>query len=167
MIRRFIPILISAAFTLFLFSCQTSRVSLETPEGFAEITDTGYYFHSTAEPYRAISPEGMMLRVRVVDNYPPKKLDFWAETLQIHMEKSGYQPTGEAEEFTAGDHSGILLTWAVPYNRQVFIYLTAILIADENIIVIESAGEHSIYSKYESDIRKSLSTLALETVTAP
>ena len=61
---------------LFLSGCQTVSVQADTPEGFADISESADYY-SDVVPYRAISPEGVIFRVRSVDNYPEKGIDFW------------------------------------------------------------------------------------------
>jgi len=128
-------------------------LKVNQPAGFAE----------TAEKteYRAISPEGMLYRVRSVENYTVKDLDFWSRALKNQLVKEGYHLTDEGEEFTAADHRGVLYEWGVRYGNEDFIYLTAIIVFDKRITIAEAGGEHTIYAKYRQPILESLKSITL------
>ncbi len=137
--------------SLSLFGC--ANLEVKKPAGFAETV--------RKNEYRAISPEGMLYRVRSVDNYPVKNLDFWSKALKNQLEKEGYLLTDEGEEFTAGDHRGLLYEWGVRYGNEDFIYLTAIIVFDNRITIAEAGGEHTIYDKYRQPILESLKSITL------
>lgn len=137
--------------SLSLFSC--ANLEVKKPAGFAETVKK--------TEYRAISPEGMLYRVRSVDNYPEKDLDFWSKALKNQLAKEGYLLTKDGEEFTAGNQRGVLYEWGVRYGNEDFIYLTAIIIFDKRITIAEAGGEHTIYAKYRQPILESLKSITL------
>jgi hypothetical protein len=148
MVRRLI--LLSTA--ALLLSC--AHLSVEKPAGFAEV--------ETENRYRAVSPEGMVYRVRTVDNYPVQSLSFWSDALKNHLIKEGYTLLGEGESFQAGDYEGEFFEWAVPYGHESYIYLTAILVSEETIAIAEAAAEHTVYSEHREAVKKSLKSIVFE-----
>jgi hypothetical protein len=135
---------------LLLAGCATVRPVLEQPKGFAEYRD------ETA--YRAVSPEGVVLRVRLVDNQPAQTLEFWAEALKTQLAKSGYSPAGEeAVETRSG--KAIILEWVAPVGQEDWIYLTGMALSGSRIAVVEAAGAYPHYKKHRAAILDSLRTL--------
>lgn len=148
--RSVFPVL---AVLVFASGCVTPEVSMETPEGFAA------YSHGDA--VRVISPEGVVLRVRTVENTPPQNLAFWAEALERQMVDSGYLLIDRSDVTTlSGD--AVLLEWLAPVSDDDWIYLTAISVVDSLIAVVEAAGPSSQYATYRQDIRRSLESLRVE-----
>jgi len=137
--------------SLSLFAC--SNLEVKKPAGFAETV--------RKTEYRAISPEGMLYRVRSVENYPVKDIDFWSKALKNQLAKEGYLLTDAGDEFTAGNHRGVLYEWGVRYGNEDFIYLTAIIVFDNRITIAEAGGEHTVYAKYRKSILESLKSITL------
>lgn len=129
------------------------KPKVELPEGFAEVKNRSYY--------QAISPEGMQYKVRMVKNYPEQELEFWAATLKNHLEKEGYHLMGESAGFQAKDSPRIYFEWLMPYGNTDYIYLTAIMISRNRIVVAESAAEHMIYRRYREPVLDSLASIPL------
>jgi hypothetical protein len=102
------------------------------PEGFAAYTDT--------REIKAVSPEGVVFRVRREDNQPPAELPFWKEALKKRMLDAGYIFLGEAP-IAAGAQPGYLLELTAPYGQQDLTYLTAIFVRERQIVIVEAAGE--------------------------
>jgi hypothetical protein len=123
----------------------------ELPEGFAAV--------QSRWSYQAVSPEGMQYKVRMVKNYPEQELEFWGATLKNHLEKEGYHLMGESAGFQANDSAGIFYEWLMPYGNTDYIYLIAIMISKNCIVIAESAAEHMIYKKYREPVLDSLETI--------
>ena len=141
-----------AIVALVLAGCVTSQPVLDTPRGFAA--------YDTQSTWKAVSPEGVVVRVRLVENEPPQSLQFWAEALKVQLEKSGYTLTGEESlETKSGD--AVLLEWAAPVGEDDWIYLTALTVVVEGIAICEAAGEFELYRSHRQAILDSLSTLVI------
>jgi hypothetical protein len=147
------PTAFAAAF-LVLASCTTL---VRKPEGFAEVVP----WQVAATRYEAVSPEGMIYRVRTLKNYPVQTLEFWAQALQNHLEKEGYRSISEGRSFETADNSGMLFEWAMPYGNQSYIYLTAIVVSEKRIAVAEAAAEHTIYYRYREALLESLASITV------
>jgi hypothetical protein len=128
-----------------------SPVTLHPPAGYAVMEPDG--------SYRAVSPEGMPLRIRSFENTPEKSLDFWSEALRNHLQKEGYRPIGSMQEFQAGDIPGASFEWAVPYGSEDYIYLTALLVTRKRIYLAEAAAPYPLYEQYRAKLMESLLTI--------
>ncbi len=148
--RIFLP-----AIALLVFAdCTVIRVS--KPESFAELKGKG------SSVYEAVSPEGILYRVRTVKNYPEQDLDFWSKALKNQLVKEGYTLIRDEERFEAGKRRGVLYEWGVPYGNKNYLYLTAIIIFDNKIAVAEAAGEHTLYRKYRDSLLASLTSITVK-----
>lgn len=152
--KKSIGFIASALFVLTLASC----VSLvQKPEGFAEISPQ----QVTATQYKAVSPEGMIYRVRTVNNYPVQTLEFWANALENHLEKEGYRSVSDGKSFQAGETPGMFFEWVMPYGNESYIYITAIAVSENKIAVAEAAAEHTIYYQYREALIESLTSITI------
>ncbi len=142
------------AAVLALASC-TSLV--QKPEGFAEVSP----WQIAATHYKAVSPEGMIYRVRTLNNYPVQTLEFWADALQNHLEKEGYRSVSDGQAFEAGETPGMIFEWAMPYGNESYIYITAIAVSEKKIAVAEAAAEHTIYYRYREALIESLASITI------
>lgn len=147
--RRSILVALLATLAL-LAGCATVRPVLVVPRGFAEYREES--------DWRAVSPEGVALRVRLVDNEPPQTLEFWAEALRTQLEGSGYARLGEETVETALGPA-VLLEWAAPVGQEDWVYLTGIAVSGSRIAVVEAAGAYPTYRKHRAAILDSLQSL--------
>jgi len=137
-------------FSALLAGCATA--SLRQPDGFAE--------YGSAGEYRAVSPEGVVVRVHLVKNDPAQSLEFWAEALTTQLTKSGYSLVRrESLETRAG--AAVLLEWAAPVGQEDWIYLTGIAVSGTRIAVAEAAGQYESYQKRRDALIESLKTLEI------
>jgi hypothetical protein len=134
--------------------CVTPPIAMDTPEGFAAFSDT--------EVVRSISPEGVLIRARTVPNDPAQSLEFWAEALERQLTESGYLLV-EKSDFVISSGDGVLMEWLAPVSEDDWIYLTAISVADDQIIVVEAAGPADHYETYSAAIHESLESLRIDT----
>jgi hypothetical protein len=124
---------------------------MERPAGFALFE---------GEPYRAVSPEGVALGVRVVPNEPEQDLGFWAEALKVHLAASGYRLLDE-EKFSARVGDGVLYEWVAPLGGEDWVYLTAVAVAGRDIALVEAAGPFGYYKEHRAAVLASLASLNL------
>jgi hypothetical protein len=146
--RRLLMPLTLTVLTL-LVSC--SRVSVQPPEGFAELKGR--------RTYRAVSPEGMLYRVRSIKNEPRKDLEFWGDALQNHLLKEGYRPNGEALSFESDDLEGLLYEWILPSGNESYLYLTALIVTGRTITLAEAAAPHPEFTRYRQALLDSLASI--------
>jgi hypothetical protein len=143
-------IFLIVSFLAVSFSC--SKIEVKKPAGFAELRKGSSYY--------AISPEGVLFRVRHVENYPEKNLDFWSKAVKKHLTEEGYQFIDQ-EGFSATKNPGVLFQWGAPYGRENYIYLTAIIVLGKDIAVAEVACEYSLFATYRDSLLASLKSVSL------
>ena len=131
----------------------TTTAGMNTPDGFAR--------YEESEEFRLITAEGIVLRARVESNSPRQSLDFWSEALANHLSSSGYVLL-EQSEFDTGVGEGVVFEWLAPVGGEDWIYMTAIIVVDDQIVVVESAGPHDQYRAYREPIRSELASIAIE-----
>jgi hypothetical protein len=146
--RRF---LLASSLISLLLTVSCSRASVTPPEGFAELKDR--------QTYRAISPEGMLYRIRSVKNDPRKELEFWGEALENHLVKEGYRLNGKARSFTSGDREGLSYEWVLPYGNESYLYLTALVVTDKTITLAEATAPYSVFIRYRQALQDSLDSI--------
>ena len=135
-----------------------SEFTIEKPEGFAEIEIA--FFEKGDVLYKAVSPEGVLFKVKTAKNYPRMELEFWAKALSAQLQKEGYTLIGEEQRFKAGKKEGAYLKWALPFGNASYIYITSILVCDDKILITEAAGEHTLFKKYEDSIILSMQSIS-------
>ncbi len=102
------------------------------PDGFARYTNAG--------EIKAVSPEGVIYRVRHEDNKPFARLPFWKEALKKRMLDAGYVFLNEAP-IKADARDGYLLELTAPDGPQDYTYLVAVFVHEKKIVIAEAAGE--------------------------
>ncbi len=123
-------VIVLAIITLSFCSCQTAMKTM-APDGFAA--------YKGPEPFRAVSPDGVMFSVRSTKNEPYADLDFWKVALKKHLLDSGYHFIREAD-IKSGSDDGYMLEVSAPVNNQSYIYATALFVEKDKIIITEIAG---------------------------
>jgi len=143
--NRLIPFSLLLMLVLATTACNTLKIKQEIPPSFAL-----YAKESTA--IRMITAEGVMYRVRSVENNPKADLAFWQKAIKTHMLDSGYVFQSESE-IAARDQNGYLLNLAAPVGASDYLYSIALFVHNKSIILIESAGEIAAYDKQSKHIR--------------
>jgi hypothetical protein len=138
---------------LVLAASACSHFDAQPPKGFA-VYDNG-------SSYRAASPDGVVYRVRSEDNEPQADLKFWSEALSKRMTEAGYILLNE-EPVKAGSTDGHLLELAAPLGNRDYAYAVAVFVKDDDIIIVEAAGEVALMKDKRSDIVTAISQLAFK-----
>lgn len=141
--------LLLSALLLSILSCR--QFDLEAPEGFAE--------SSSNDQFRAISPEGVVLRVRSVRNNPVQDLVFWSKALENQLTLEGYIALGQEGTLDIPSGEGWYKEWGVPYGAESFVFLTAIFLHKKAIFIAEAAGEGTQFARHREAIMDSLTNL--------
>jgi hypothetical protein len=144
-------VLLPVALICLLLTVSCSRLSVTPPDGFAELKGR--------RTYQAISPEGMLYRIRSVKNEPRKELEFWGEALENHLVKEGYRLNGKARSFTSGDREGVSYEWVLPYGNESYLYLTALIVTDKTITLAEATAPYSVFISYRQALLDSLASI--------
>lgn len=105
-------------------------------------------------PFRAVSPDGVVYRVRSESpGADGARLEFWSEALRERMEDAGYEVLSDSE-IEANGVGGYLLELTAPRGPEDWLYLIAVFVLDEDedVVVVEAAGEVTRVDARKSDI---------------
>lgn len=105
------------------------------------------------KPLKAVSPDGVVFRIKTEPNEPRAELSFWKEALKKRMLDVGYVFVRE-DDIAAGPNNGYLLELAAPMGVKDYAYLIAVFIdtQEDKLVVIESAGEIIRFNSRREDI---------------
>jgi hypothetical protein len=115
-------------------------VALRLCRGFDAVAPEGFARFDDWCQFRAVSPDGVMYRVRTEENDPPADLDFWREALKKRMTDAGYKVVADGD-VEAGQRPGYLLDLAAPVGQEDYSYLVAVFVDSGDLIIAEAAGE--------------------------
>lgn len=121
---------LSTVLLLGVAACGTLRSA--APVGFAA--------YDANDPFRAVSPDGVVFRVRSEGNEPEARLPFWKEALKKRMIDAGYVFVTDGE-VKAAHETGYLLELAAPLGQQDYSYLLAVFDRGANLVIVEASGE--------------------------
>ena len=155
-VRRDVSVMILTVFAVVTLctGCVTQRGVLSPPDGFAHYADR--------DLFTVVSPEAVIMRVRTEENDPPQSLDFWREAVKRHLSSSGYLLLEDGEgDFTSEAGAGVRYEWISPAGDEDWVYLTAMLVSGDRIVVVEAAGPYRWYMEHRAGMLESLSTIRL------
>ncbi len=121
----------SALLLLSLIACRSYKAT--PPEGFAS-------FEKTTD-FKAVSPDGVVFRMRDEPNKPEGDLPFWKEALKKRMLAAGYTFFAERDLKTQGGEPGYLLELSAPLGPRDYSYLVAVFRKGSKLVIAEVAGE--------------------------
>jgi hypothetical protein len=103
------------------------------PQGFATYDDW-------LEPYRAVSPEGVVFSQRTEEQKPQADLPFWKEALKNRMTQAGYVFQRDGD-ISAHGTAGYVIELAAPFGPEDYGYIVAIFPEGDDLVLFEAAGE--------------------------
>lgn len=123
------------------------------PEGFAP--------YDISRESRAISPDGVMLRVRAERHEPVADLDFWEEALLERMAAAGYLQQGDPTRMTVSGVAGSTVTFHAPLGVDDYTYQVAVFPLGKSLVIVEAAGEISTFEQRSDAIQAAIAALSL------
>ena len=119
------------------------------PEGFAPYRKPGRF--------QALSPDGVVYRVRSVRHKPKASLDFWREALRERMVGAGYTLVREQELEGSGGQAGVLLELGAANGERDLSYWVAVYAGGSRLVVVEAAGDAEALAPRRDALLKALS----------
>jgi len=103
--------------------------------------------------YRATTPEGVVMGVRVVDDEKRGDLTFWTQALTLQLrDSSGYALQGSKEIKSADGTVGRKLEFAHDESGTPYTYWVAIYLAQGRLFVVEAGGEEATFAKAKPNV---------------
>jgi hypothetical protein len=123
-------------------------------------TPAGFSAWKKASRFRAVSPDGVMYRVRSEKHEPKGELAFWKEALKERMVAAGYQVASEAD-VTSNGVPGALLELRAPLGEQDWTYLVAVFPVGGKLVLAEAAAEITQFEPRKQAILAAVGELGL------
>lgn len=103
--------------------------------------------------YRATTPEGVVLGVRVVDDEKRGDLSFWTQALVLQLrESNGYALLDSKETHSLDGTKGRRLEFAHDENGTPYTYWVTIYLAQGRLYVVEAGGENATFEKAKPSV---------------
>lgn len=118
-------------------------------------------FAAFSKPSRfaALTADDLKARVRVFRNKPKADLIFWKEAVSTRMKNAGYRIASD-QTVQAKGGPVILLPLSAPSGDQDYTYWIALGVRGSRIVVVEIAGETSLFSESrQATLRTALESL--------
>jgi hypothetical protein len=109
--------------------------------------------NQSAYDYRATTPEGVVVAVRVVEDEKRGDLAFWSQALVLQLrDTSGYALLDSVESTSRDGTKGRLLKFGHDEDNKPFAYWVAIYPAQERLFLVEAGGQQEAFDRARPSI---------------
>lgn len=113
--------------------------------------------------YRAMTPEGVAVSVRVMPNDEKADLGFWAKAITLKLrEQDGYALLGEEDVKSKNGTPGRRLRLAREEDKKTYDYRVTIYLAQSRIYVVESGGAREAFAKAQPTVEQMEASVAVQ-----
>lgn len=155
--NRFLFTLVTLVAGVALVGC-SRHFDVKTAPGLVELEDQ--------EPdyaYRAMTPEGVVMAVRVIDTDERGDLEFWTRATTIRMrELDGYALLGTADVKTRNGTPGHELRFGHDEARKPYIYLLRVYVTKKRLFLVETGGPQAEMERYKGALDWMQATLKVD-----
>lgn len=103
--------------------------------------------------YRATTPEGVVMGVRVVDDEQRGDLSFWTQALVLQLrDSSGYALLDSKDTKSLDGTAGKRLEFAHDENGTLYTYWVTVYLAQGRLFVVEAGGENATFEKAKPSV---------------
>jgi hypothetical protein len=103
--------------------------------------------------YRAMTPEGVIMGIRVVDTDGRGDVDFWTRATSLRMRQlNGYALLASKDVKSKDGTPGRELDFGHDERGKTYLYNVRIFVAQKRLFVIESGGPREEVEKYEPSL---------------
>jgi len=95
--------------------------------------------------YRAVSPEGVSVRLSLKENSPAEAdKDFWVQAIRRYVPDKGYRLMSEG-----GTQKGRYFVFLVAGTRYDYFYFLHFFVQDKSLFVTEAGGQYAFLQDYQ------------------
>jgi hypothetical protein len=147
------------ALTLLTVAC--TPVAINTPKGFANLTDVR---DQAPYDYRATTADGVVLAVRRLDRDPrDAEPAFWLEAIENQLRlRGGYALLERGEITSANGHTGTLLRFGHDQDGKPYLYELQLYATKSALFLVELGGRKDLVDKHRPALSASLASLWLK-----
>lgn len=137
---------------------------VKTAPGFVPLENqTGY-------DYRATTPEGVVVAVRVVDDEERGDLAFWTDALTLQLrDVSGYALLETTDVASRDGTKGKLLKLGHDEDKKPYDYWVSIYLAQGRVFLVEAGGAHETFERARPNVEWMMKSVKVrcDTVVSP
>jgi hypothetical protein len=142
--------------SILLLSLVTVALGTGCGRPFKVATAPGMVELDNQEPeyaYRAMTPEGVVMGVRVVETKGRGNVDFWTRATKLRMEElNGYALLGTSEVKAKDGTVGRELTFGHDEKSKPYVYDVRLFVAQDRLFVVEAGGPRDEVKRYQSNL---------------
>jgi len=139
-----------------------AAVMLAGCSSFEATAPDGFATYKGNRPYRAVSSDGVVYRVRTESDNSDATMSFWREALKKRMTDAGYSFLREGDVKAANADDGYLLEVTAPYGLRDYTYLMAVFKRGKHLVLVESSGEVTTFEKHRPAVLAAVEKLRVE-----
>ncbi len=129
---------------------------VKTAPGFVPLQNQ----ESATYAYRATTPEGVVVAVRVVEDEDRGDLAFWTQTISLQMrEVQGYALLDASDVRSADGTPGKLLRFGHNEDNKPFVYWLAIYLAQGRLFVVEAGGHKEQFERAQKNVEWTMNSV--------
>ncbi|MDA3850038.1 MAG: DUF4349 domain-containing protein [Spirochaetaceae bacterium] len=107
--------------------------------------------------WKALTPEGIALQLRWVENYPEMTVDFWKNALVEDFKNRGYTWLSEPKTINPESENPMVLTeWGIPYGQEDHQYICGIMVQNDKILILEFGGPILLLQQHETAVMEAI-----------
>jgi hypothetical protein len=110
--------------------------------------------------WRATTPEGVVVGIRVVEDEKRGDLAFWTQAVTLQLrDVTGYALLESADVVSADGTRGRLLKFGHDEDDKPYVYWVAIYPAQSRLFLVESGGQKDLYERARPSIEWTMKSL--------
>lgn len=110
--------------------------------------------------WRATTPEGVVVGVRVVEDEKRGDLAFWAQAITLQLrDVSGYALLESAEVASADGTKGRILKFGHDEDAKPYVYWTTIYLAQNRLFIVEAGGPKELFERARQNVEWTMKSI--------
>jgi hypothetical protein len=163
--NRALSLLLVAAFAFAAGACGPP-FDVKTAPGFVPLENQS----ASSYDYRATTPEGVVVAVRVVDDEKRGDLAFWTQALVLQLrDASGYALLDSVDVVSRDGTKGKLLKFGHDEADKPFVYWVSIYPAQGRLFLVEAGGAKDAFERARPSVEWMLKSVRVrcDTIVSP
>jgi hypothetical protein len=149
------PLMLVIAATMALAASACGRpFDVKTAPGFVELENQHEF------DYRATTPEGVVVGVRVVEDEKRGDLAFWTQAVTLQMrDASGYALLDSADVTSGDGTKGRLLKFGHDEDDKPYVYWVSIFPAQSRLFLVEAGGQKELFERARANVESTMKSV--------
>ena len=139
---------------------------IKTAPGFVPLANQAGYSYD----YRATTPEGVVVAVRVIDDENRGDIAFWTEALTLQLRDiNGYALLSTEDVATRDGTKGKLLKFGHDEDNKPFAYWVGAFLAQGRLFIVEAGGQKDAFERAKPGVEWMLASVKVkcDTIVSP